>query len=149
MKFRNPLVAPDFNMQDIRGDAFVVREPVRQILRVEGLACLVLSCVIYQALDFHWGQFALWFFLPDIGILAYVLVSERLGMFVYNLTHSSIGASMVGVVGVLLHEPLCWQIGLIWFTHIGFNRALGYGLKFPLGFRVTHLDILKGMAEKS
>jgi hypothetical protein len=43
---------------------------------------------------------------------------------------------------------LCIQISLIWFAHIGFDRALGYGLKYGLGFRVTHLGVLSGMAAK-
>jgi hypothetical protein len=29
--------------------------------------------------------------------------------------------------------------GLIWIAHIGFDRALGYGLKYPTGFGDTHL----------
>ena len=29
--------------------------------------------------------------------------------------------------------------GLIWLTHIGVDRALGYGLK-PTGFKDTHLQ---------
>jgi Domain of unknown function (DUF4260) len=32
------------------------------------------------------------------------------------------------------------QLGLIWFTHIGVDRALGYGLKYPTGFKDTHLQ---------
>ena len=30
-------------------------------------------------------------------------------------------------------------LGLIWLAHIGFDRALGYGLKSASGFRDTHL----------
>lgn len=30
-------------------------------------------------------------------------------------------------------------LALIWFAHIGMDRALGYGLKYPSGFRETHL----------
>lgn len=29
--------------------------------------------------------------------------------------------------------------GLIWSAHIGFDRALGYGLKYASGFGATHL----------
>jgi hypothetical protein len=28
---------------------------------------------------------------------------------------------------------------LIWLAHIGFDRALGYGLKYSAGFSFTHL----------
>jgi hypothetical protein len=29
--------------------------------------------------------------------------------------------------------------GLIGLAHVGFDRLLGYGLKYPLGFGYTHL----------
>ena len=32
------------------------------------------------------------------------------------------------------------QIALIWLAHIGFDRLLGYGLKYPTGFKDTHLQ---------
>lgn len=28
---------------------------------------------------------------------------------------------------------------LIWIAHIGFDRTLGYGLKYDSGFKFTHL----------
>jgi hypothetical protein len=30
-------------------------------------------------------------------------------------------------------------IAMIWLAHIGFDRALGYGLKYASGFGFTHL----------
>lgn len=30
-------------------------------------------------------------------------------------------------------------VALIWLAHIGFDRALGYGLKYDTGFSFTHL----------
>jgi len=35
-------------------------------------------------------------------------------------------------------------IALIWFAHIGIDRALGYGLKYTSGFKDTHLGRLGG-----
>jgi hypothetical protein len=32
------------------------------------------------------------------------------------------------------------QIALIWLAHIGVDRMLGYGLKYPTGFKDTHLQ---------
>jgi hypothetical protein len=32
------------------------------------------------------------------------------------------------------------QLGLIWLAHVGADRLLGYGLKYPTGFRDTHLQ---------
>ena len=31
-------------------------------------------------------------------------------------------------------------LALIWLTHIGVDRAVGYGLKYPSGFKDTHLQ---------
>ncbi|MES2952451.1 MAG: DUF4260 domain-containing protein [Pseudomonadota bacterium] len=148
MKLKNPFAAPDFDMQDIRGDHYAVFNPARNILRWEGMAYLALTIAIYQSLGFSWVEFTLFFFAPDLAILAYVFANERVGMYAYNMTHSSVGAALVGLLGVVTRESLCWQISLIWFAHIGFDRALGYGLKYPMGFRVTHLGVLKGMAAR-
>ena len=35
------------------------------------------------------------------------------------------------------HMPLC--LCTIWVAHIGFDRALGYGLKYATAFKDTHL----------
>jgi hypothetical protein len=148
MKLNNPFAADDFDMQDIRGDQYAAMKPATTILRLEGLGYLILTCALYQYLNFSWTQFALYFLVPDIAILVYVFTNARAGMIAYNLTHSSIGASIAGLLGILLHQTLFMQISLIWFAHIGFDRVLGYGLKFPIGFRVTHLGVLNGMARK-
>ena len=54
----------------------------------------------------------------------------------------------------LLHElvaaPLGAGIGLplalVWIAHIGFDRALGYGLKYPSAFADTHLGRIERAA---
>jgi hypothetical protein len=35
-------------------------------------------------------------------------------------------------------------IALIWVNHIGVDRLLGYGLKYPAGFGWTHLGRMGG-----
>ncbi len=148
MRINNPFVAEDFDMQDIRGDQYAAMKPASTILRIEGFAYLVLACAMYHFLNLSWAQFALYFFVPDLAIFVYMFTNARMGMYAYNITHSSIGAALAGLIGLLMHEPLFFQISIIWFAHIGFDRALGYGLKYPMGFRVTHLGVLKGMANK-
>jgi len=32
------------------------------------------------------------------------------------------------------------QLALIWLVHIGADRLLGYGLKYPTAFKDTHLQ---------
>ena len=145
MKRNNPFSQPDMDMQDIRGDRYGLMNPALKILRAEGLVCLLLASALYQVQGFSWLEFGIWFLVPDVAILVYVLVNERLGMWAYNLTHSTVGAGLLAVLGLALNVPVFLQAALIWFAHIGFYRALGFGLKFPLGFRVTHLSVSRGM----
>jgi hypothetical protein len=149
MKLNNPFAQPDMDMQDIKGDHYGLMNPALKILRAEGLVCLLLACALYQVQGFSWMAFGVWFFLPDVAILVYVFGNERVGMWAYNMTHSTLGAGVVALLGLALDVSMLLQASLIWFAHIGFDRALGYGLKFPLGFRVTHLGVLRGMREKA
>jgi hypothetical protein len=43
---------------------------------------------------------------------------------------------------VLGGMPALLPVALIWLAHIGFDRALGYGLKYAGGFSQTHLGKL-------
>jgi hypothetical protein len=36
--------------------------------------------------------------------------------------------------------PLGVQLALIWFAHIGMDRTVGYGLKYPTEFKDSHLQ---------
>ena len=111
------------------------------LLRTEGLALLVLSCAAYAQLGGGWKQFALLFLLPDIALLGYLL-GPRVGAWAYNTTHSYLGAALLLSAGLVLSEHSLLLCGLIWFAHIGFDRALGYGLKYSEGFRHTHLGLI-------
>ena len=46
---------------------------------------------------------------------------------------------MLALTGFFAGVPIAAAGGLIWTAHIGFDRALGYGLKYPTGFGDTHL----------
>jgi hypothetical protein len=111
---------------------------VRWALRLEGLCVLAAALLAYYQLGFGWGWFALFFFAPDLAFFGY-LAGARVGAIVYNSLHSYIGAIACGVAGVLLHAPVLLCAGIIWCAHIGFDRALGYGLKYSAGFGFTHL----------
>lgn len=149
MKLNNPFAQHDLDMQDIKGDHYGLMNPALKILRAEGLVCLLLACTLYQVQGFSWMTFGLWFFLPDAAILFYVFGNERVGMWAYNMTHSTLVAGLLAMLGLGLDVPMLLQASLIWFAHIGFDRALGFGLKFPLGFRVTHFGVLRGMRDKA
>ncbi len=111
---------------------------VKLILRLEGLCVLIAASVAYFRLGLGWGTFALFFFLPDISFLGY-LAGPKVGAVSYNLVHSYIGAVACLVAGVVLPSQTILCVGIIWCAHLGFDRALGYGLKYPDGFGFTHL----------
>jgi len=111
---------------------------VRIILRLEGFCVLVAASVAYSKFGFGWGTFALYFLTPDISLLGY-LAGPKVGAISYNLAHSYIGAIACLVAGFVLPAPVMLCIGIIWSAHIGFDRALGYGLKYSDGFSFTHL----------
>jgi hypothetical protein len=41
--------------------------------------------------------------------------------------------------GFTAGSPIVLSLAIIWLAHIGFDRALGYGLKYAAGFGFTHL----------
>lgn len=70
-----------------------------------------------------------------------------MGALVYNVGHTYVLPVMLGGIGIWLAQPLILSIALIWTAHIGLDRMLGYGLKFPDHFRHTHLGFV-GKEEK-
>ena len=114
---------------------------VRIMLRLEGLAVLVASLICYVKFGAGWGLFAACFLIPDLSFLGY-LAGARVGSVAYNAAHSYIGASACLCAGVVVSSPLLVAAGLIWCAHIGFDRALGYGLKYSQGFGFTHLELI-------
>ena len=114
---------------------------VRVLLRLEGLAILAASLLAYAKFGAGWGTFGLFFFVPDLSFLGY-LAGPRVGAVSYNFAHSFIGPVAVLAAGIFLSRPAAIVAGIIWAAHIGFDRALGYGLKYSAGFRFTHLGAI-------
>jgi hypothetical protein len=114
---------------------------VRILLRLEGLCFLAVSLLAYAKFGDGWGIFALFFFTPDLSFIGY-LSGPKFGAALYNSAHSFIGGLAVLIGGVLLSIPVAVSAGLIWVAHIGFDRALGYGLKYSTGFGFTHLSLI-------
>lgn len=106
--------------------------------RLEGLGLLVLSVLAYARFGEGWLLFALLFLLPDLSFLGY-LAGSRFGAWMYNAAHSLLGPLMLALVGGLSELDRVIALALIWLAHIGFDRALGYGLKSPDSLGITHL----------
>lgn len=118
---------------------------VQGFLRLEGLALLMAATIAYHALDGSWWFYALLFFAPDVAFLGY-LAGPRFGAVCYNLLHSTIGPLLLAVaawwLGGGIPQGVMMLVAAIWIAHVGFDRMLGYGLKFTSGFKDTHLGRL-------
>jgi Domain of unknown function (DUF4260) len=112
---------------------------VQTFLRLEGLAAVALSAVFYARTGASWWLFGALWLLPDLSILGY-LGGPKLGARIYNAIHSYVTPATLAVTGLLLHSPALLPYALIWMNHIGVDRLLGYGLKYPWGFKFTHLS---------
>jgi hypothetical protein len=111
---------------------------VKTVLRLEGLTLFVGMVMLYAAWDGSWWVFALLFLAPDLSFLAY-LSGPKTGALVYNAAHSYMAPMALMTLGFGFAAPLTLSVAMIWLAHIGFDRALGYGLKYATGFGFTHL----------
>ena len=115
------------------------------LLRAEGAALLAVSVAGYAGLDVSggWWLFVACFLVPDIAMLGY-LAGPAIGSRAYNLAHTEALPLLVLAAAWMTGET-AWMAGaLIWLAHVGFDRVLGYGLKYPGAFRDTHLGRLGG-----
>ena len=118
------------------------------LLRLEGLALLVLGLIVYAKLAYSWPLFWSLLLLPDIALLAYLL-NKEVGALAYNITHAKLLPALLAVIALVLGHPGALAVAIIWFVHIGMDRFLGYGLKYTQGFKFTHLGVLGERKESS
>ena len=57
----------------------------------------------------------------------------------YNLVHNWALPVALVLFGIASHEVWPMLAATAVASHVGWDRALGYGLKLPSGFRDTHL----------
>jgi hypothetical protein len=110
------------------------------LLRAESIVLLGAAVGTYAWHDGSWWLFVILFLAPDLSFLGYY-AGPRIGAAVYNLAHAFV------LPGVLLAfaaagSGIALDLALIWGAHIALDRAVGYGLKYPEGFKETHLDRL-------
>ena len=121
---------------DSRADGIVRGLPL-VLLRTEGAALLGLAIVLYAKFGRSWILFAVLLLAPDLGALGYVR-DTRLGAMTYDVVHTYLAPAVLAMIGVLADSSLTWSIAIIWFAHIGMDRLVGYGLKYPDSFQHTH-----------
>jgi len=109
------------------------------ILHLEGAAVFVAAVLFYFQQGGYWLLFVLLLLAPDLSMLAYV-AGVRVGSIAYNAVHIYVWPVAFIALGLFGSTPLLVQLGLIWAAHIGMDRMLGFGLKYPTVFNDTHLQ---------
>ncbi len=121
------------------------------LLRLEGLVVVVTACTIYAYLSFSWIAFALFILAPDLSMLGF-LVSKKVGTITYNVFHTYSIPLLIFLMLFCLGQsndesdaspgwsPFLVELAIIWLAHIGFDRMLGYGIKYGTAFKDTHLQ---------
>jgi hypothetical protein len=104
------------------------------LLRVEGVALLALSVLLYRVNGESWLLFGVLLLAPDLSMLGY-FAGPKVGAAIYNAFHTYAIPAVVGALGMVFASPLMVAVAVIWFTHIGMDRTVGYGLKYPSSFK--------------
>lgn len=113
----------------------------RTVLGVEGVGILAASSAGFVVLGGDWWLYLLLVLAPDLGMLGYLL-SPNIGSRTYNLLHTYSLPLLLAGVGALTTTSLPVLVALVWIAHIGIDRAIGYGPKYPTDFNDTHLSRL-------
>ena len=114
---------------------------VTHMLRIEGIAAFLAALAVYQGLGGNWWVFALLFLSPDLSMLA-MLGGPQAGARIYNIAHTYTLPAMLAAIGWMLGADWMISVAIIWVAHIGLDRGIGYGLKYPQSFHHTHLGIM-------
>jgi len=109
------------------------------LLHVEGLVVTIAACFLYREFGLSWWEFAALFLAPDLAMLGYV-AGTKSGSLAYNTAHTYAAPFLLWALGEFAAWPVLFPICLIWIAHIGFDRLLGYGLKYETAFKDTHLS---------
>ncbi len=119
----------------------MTRDPTapKILLHADGAAVALLALLLYRELGANWLLFALLVLAPDVAMLGY-LAGARVGAAAYNAAHTYLAPVALFGAGFLAELSLPMVLALIWATHIGVDRLLGFGLKYPSGFKDTHMQ---------
>jgi hypothetical protein len=109
------------------------------LLRLEGLALGAAAIVLYFREDFGWVLFAALILAPDLAFAGYAF-GPKVGAIAYDILHTEVFPIALGTVGVVTDSDGATKVALIWLAHLGADRLLGYGLKYPTAFKDTHLS---------
>ena len=112
---------------------------VKTILRLEGLATFIASVYFYSIVSGNWFLFFALILVPDLAMLGY-LRNKAFGSLVYNLLHNYVLGIAKILFGIYIANSLLVALGIILLAHVGMDRFLGFGLKYPTNFKHSHFQ---------
>ena len=101
---------------------------MKTLLRLEELTLVILSIYLFLRSDYAWWWFPILFFVPDVSLLGY-LISQKLGITIYNCIHHKGLAILLYLLGSFTPFPALQLAGVVMFGHSSFDRALGFELQ--------------------
>ena len=111
----------------------------RLLLHVEGATAFAAATALYFDGHHAWWLYAVLILAPDVSMIGYA-AGAHTGAALYDAAHTFAVPVTLAAVGVLANTDTLVAIALIWIAHIGVDRMVGYGLKYPSGFKDTHLQ---------
>jgi hypothetical protein len=111
----------------------------KPLLQFESAAVHIVSVLTYRGNRGGWLEFVLLFLVPDVSMTGFV-ANACVGFVIYNAVHTYVGPLALGCYAVWSDQRQAFLLSLIWAAHIGLDRMLGFGLKYPTRFKDTHLN---------
>ncbi len=111
----------------------------RLLLHGEGVAVAAAAIALYFHEGYPWWLFVVLILAPDLSMIGFV-AGPTVGTVAYDAAHTYVLPVVLATIGAIVGTEVAVQIGLIWLAHIGIDRAIGYGLKYPSAFKDTHLQ---------
>ena len=108
------------------------------LLRLEGALVLLAGLAAWSHEGGSWPWFVGLFLVPDLSMLGY-LHNPRVGAALYNAGHSYVLPGALATLAITLGMHALLLAAILWVAHIGFDRLMGYGLKYETRFFDTHL----------
>lgn len=116
------------------GDEFM-----KKLVKLEELSLFILGIFLFTQLDYKWWLFPVLLFVPDLGMLGYI-INTKIGAVIYNIVHHRALCIMIYILGAVLGIPVLMLIGIIVFSHSSLDRIFDYGFKYGDAFKHTHLS---------
>jgi hypothetical protein len=109
------------------------------LLRAEGLVLFAAALALYVREDYSILLLVVLFLAPDLSFVG-LAGGQRVGAIVYDAAHTYVGPILLASGALVGEWSTGVQLGLIWLAHIGIDRAIGYGLRYPDAFNENHLQ---------